>query len=329
MLVSILLPTYNAASTLAATLDSVYAQDWPHWEVIIVDDASSDDTVALANAAAQMRPLQVRVLVNERNAGSGYTRNRALGAAQGTWVASLDADDLWQPHKLRSQVALLTAHPQAALVWGPGYFADAAGHPTRLQAVPLPPEPTCLPPPQLVELMLDGICPFTSSVMVRRDAALAVGGYEELRRGQDMTFLYKLATAHATLYDPEPLCLYRIHERSSTRWCEQNLVYAQRDDAYYRWLAGYLAATPPVAHLAPRADAIVAQHQHYVAVEQAVASLAAEEVALLHELVASEADLRPASGYAAIQQLCDADGRMPPATATLLLQVIQARKVQA
>lgn len=270
MLVSILLPAFNAATTLLATLHTVYAQDWPDWELLIVDDASTDDTRHLAAAAAAGRPSQIRLLVNDRNEGAGPTRNRALAASRGTFVASLDADDLWDAGKLRRQVTTLLVHPTAALTWGPGWFSDAAGEPTHLQPLPLPEWPLLLEPPGLVALMLGGVFPFTSSLLLRREAMLAVGGYERLRRGQDMSLLYKLATHYPTLYHPQPLCRYRLHEGSSTSRTARDLVQAQRDDTYYRWVAAYLAQHEVVRCFVPRAEQIIAAHQPLVAAERAL-----------------------------------------------------------
>ncbi len=313
-LVSILLPAFDNAATLAATLATVVAQDWPAWELLIVDDASQDETLVLAQAFAALHARRVQVLAHAENAGAGIARNTALAASSGVYVASLDADDLWDSSKLRCQVAALEASPAAAMVWGPGWYADSAGAATRLQAVPLPPTTALLPVPALVALMLDGVAPFTSSVMMRREAAVAVGGYEPLRRGQDMSLLFKLAAAWPTLYDPEPRCRYRLHEGSSTRWCERQLLSAQRDDLYYRWVAGYLGCVPAVAHLAPRAQLRVEQQRRFVVAEQLVAALTPDEAAALSLWLAQGADLRATPCYAKLQELCgEGDGAQLPA----------------
>jgi len=267
MLVSVLLPAFNAAPTFAETLATVFAQDWPDWELIVVDDNSADETLALARNAAARHPGRVRALANPRNLGAGPTRNRALAASRGALVASLDADDLWEPDKLRRQVEALVAHPGAAMVWGPGWYSDAAGAPTRLQPIPLPDAPALLPTPLLAELMLGGVAPFTSGVMVRRAAALAVGGYEPLRRGQDMSFLFKLALAFPAIYDPRPHCRYRLHPASSTSRSQRSRTIAQRDDAFYHWLAGFLGGHPAGAHLAPAAWRMVERNRPLVAAE--------------------------------------------------------------
>ncbi|MCB0791851.1 MAG: glycosyltransferase family 2 protein, partial [Flavobacteriales bacterium] len=108
--VSVVVPCHNAAPWIEATLTSVLAQDWPGLEVIVVDDGSVDDS---ADRVARRFP-QVRLL-RQANAGVAAARNAGLKAASGDWVAFVDADDHWLPGKLRVQMALLAANPQARM----------------------------------------------------------------------------------------------------------------------------------------------------------------------------------------------------------------------
>jgi len=98
-LVSIITPIYNAAPWLRETLDSVRAQTLTDWEQIMVDDGSSDDSVAIAEAAALQDP-RFRLIRTLRNMGPSAARNLAIEAARGRFIAFLDADDLWLPEKL-------------------------------------------------------------------------------------------------------------------------------------------------------------------------------------------------------------------------------------
>lgn len=102
-LVSIIVPAYNAQRYLAATLDSVLAQTYPHFEVLVVDDGSSDATPVIAESYAQ-RDVRVRWWRQE-NAGVGAARNAAIAQAAGRYIAPIDADDLWHPEKIAAQVA--------------------------------------------------------------------------------------------------------------------------------------------------------------------------------------------------------------------------------
>jgi succinoglycan biosynthesis protein ExoO len=103
--VSIIVPAYNAAGFLERALHSALAQTMPNLEVIVVDDASSDGTLALAREVAA-RDSRVRVLHNEHNRGMYPTYNRAIDAARGEWIAALDADDIWLPERLEQMLGV-------------------------------------------------------------------------------------------------------------------------------------------------------------------------------------------------------------------------------
>ncbi len=105
-LVSIILPVYNRAQTLARCVESVRAQTFADWELVAVDDGSSDASAAALEAFADPR---IRVLRHERNRGPGAARNTALRAARGEFVALIDSDDEWLPRKLEMQMAMLQA----------------------------------------------------------------------------------------------------------------------------------------------------------------------------------------------------------------------------
>jgi glycosyltransferase involved in cell wall biosynthesis len=120
-LVSILIPCHNAAPWLAATLESALAQTWPHTEIILVDDGSTDDSPAIARRYAARG---VRVF-SQANAGASAARNRALREARGDFFQFLDADDLLSPGKIAAQVTLLAARaPGAVATCAWGRFAD-------------------------------------------------------------------------------------------------------------------------------------------------------------------------------------------------------------
>lgn len=109
--VSVVTPVWNAAATLAETVASVREQTFADWEMLLVDDGSTDGSRALAEALAAADP-RIRLLVQEANTGAAAARNRAIRAARGRFIAFLDADDLWRPEKLARQVPVLAAgHP--------------------------------------------------------------------------------------------------------------------------------------------------------------------------------------------------------------------------
>lgn len=104
-LVSIIMPSYNTAAYIGASIQSVQAQTYENWELIIVDDCSTDATDdAVRPFLADSR---IRYLKNEGNSGAAVSRNRALREAKGRWVAFLDSDDLWAPEKLERQLRFM------------------------------------------------------------------------------------------------------------------------------------------------------------------------------------------------------------------------------
>ncbi|AXG68990.1 putative teichuronic acid biosynthesis glycosyltransferase TuaG [Kordia sp. SMS9] len=105
-LVSVITPTYNTEEFIADTIDSVRAQSYTNWELILVDDASSDRTVAILNEYAAIDE-RIKVQVLKTNAGAAIARNTAIEKASGTYIAFLDADDLWKPEKLTKQIAFM------------------------------------------------------------------------------------------------------------------------------------------------------------------------------------------------------------------------------
>ena len=103
-LVSIIMPTYNCGRFIGETIRSVLEQTYNYWELIIVDDNSTDNTDAVVSSFADER---IRYYHNEHNSGAAVTRNRALREAHGRWIAFLDSDDLWLPKKLERQIAFM------------------------------------------------------------------------------------------------------------------------------------------------------------------------------------------------------------------------------
>lgn len=103
-LVSIIMPSYNTAKFIRETIESVQAQTYTNWELIIVDDCSSDDTDAVVS---EFTDLRIHYFKNEKNSGAAVSRNRALREAKGRWIAFLDSDDLWMPDKLEKQIRFM------------------------------------------------------------------------------------------------------------------------------------------------------------------------------------------------------------------------------
>lgn len=103
-LVSIVMPSYNCGRFVRETIESVFAQTYTNWELLFVDDCSTDDTESIVKTFIDPR---IRFFKNEKNSGAAVSRNWALREAKGQWIAFLDSDDLWEPTKLERQVRFM------------------------------------------------------------------------------------------------------------------------------------------------------------------------------------------------------------------------------
>ena len=106
-LVSIIMPSWNTARFIAESIQSVIAQTYRNWELLIVDDCSTDNTDEIVSSFKDER---IKYFKNEKNSGAALTRNRAMREAQGEWIAFLDSDDLWAPEKLEKQIRFMKEH---------------------------------------------------------------------------------------------------------------------------------------------------------------------------------------------------------------------------
>lgn len=107
-LVSIIMPSYNTAKFISGSIESVLAQTYSDWELIIVDDCSTDNTDEVVKPF--LSDSRIKYIKNEKNSGAAVSRNRALREANGKWIAFLDSDDLWIPDKLQKQIAFMQSN---------------------------------------------------------------------------------------------------------------------------------------------------------------------------------------------------------------------------
>ena len=104
--ISIITPNFNCSRFIAQTIESVLAQTYTNWEMIIVDDCSTDDSYQIA-LDYSTKDSRIKVLINDKNSGAAFSRNSALDIAQGEYIAFLDSDDLWEKDKLEKQICFM------------------------------------------------------------------------------------------------------------------------------------------------------------------------------------------------------------------------------
>jgi glycosyltransferase involved in cell wall biosynthesis len=204
-LVSVVVPVYNTARYLRPAIESVLAQSYPHFELILIDDGSSDASVSIALEYAQ-RDARVRLLRNERNLGIVKSRNRAFAEADpaSKYFAVLDSDDVCMPDRLRRQVDFMEANPDHALVGGHIRVVDERGDEVGVRRYPLTHT-------EILQVITRYSPVAQPTVMIRRSALAAVGVYSErFPRCHDYDLWLRMA-AHFKIANLDAFTLkYRI-----------------------------------------------------------------------------------------------------------------------
>ena len=206
--VSIVIPAYNAMTYLPATLASVFNQTFSDFEVLLVDDGSTDSIQTWV--AQTVRDSRVK-LIYQVNQGLSAARNTGITHSQGKYIAFLDADDLWNPIKLEQQVQWLDTHPAVGLIYNWTALIDSAGNPTgRVLGSEI--EGDVLPE-MLQRNFID--CP---SVLVRRQCFDRVGLFDcTLRSVEDWDMWIRIAGVYPFAVTRAPLVYYRQHPTNMSK----------------------------------------------------------------------------------------------------------------
>lgn len=204
--VSVIVPAYNAKSTIARALESVARQTIKSLEVIVVDDGSTDGTAMEARACANLMDGVSLVVMEQSNLGAGAARNRAIGMARGTYLAFLDADDEWLPEKLERCLGRFAQNTLMLVAHNGWVVSDGRTHDLNI-AIRFRAAANDL----MHGLYRRGFIS-TSSVVVRRDAVASVGGFDEtLRTGQDFDLWLKLLCKPGAAFEVLDDRLTRYH----------------------------------------------------------------------------------------------------------------------
>jgi glycosyltransferase involved in cell wall biosynthesis len=254
-LVSVIIIYLNGEPFFEEAIASVFAQTYTHWELLLVDDGSTDGSTEIAKRYAQQYPDKVRYLEHEnhQNLGMSASRNLGIRNTQGEYIGLLDADDIWFSQKLDQQVAILENHPEAAMVYGSALwwyswtnkledknrdFCDSVD----LQAG----RSNCLiQAPQLLVLFLTkgGSVPCPSTILVRHQILKEIGGFEEFFRGmfEDYAFYSKLGLRASAFVSSECWIKYRRHDASCYQIAQETGQEVHAREVFLNWLEQYLA----------------------------------------------------------------------------------------
>lgn len=206
--VSILIPSYNHARYLRDCLESVLAQTYEDWEVVLVDDCSTDDSVAVAKAVTDPR---IHVHQNAENLGTYGTLERALELSTGEYVAILNSDDLWLPEKLAAQVAVLQRVPDARFAYTLGRQVGPDGD---LLEVDQHKEWPTTEVQELLPYLLRENRILASSVLFRREG---LRFHTECRYSGDWVALLERASLSPVACVAQPLTHWRVHDGNTHR----------------------------------------------------------------------------------------------------------------
>jgi glycosyltransferase involved in cell wall biosynthesis len=230
-LVTLVTPVYNQAEYLAATLESVLAQDYEALEYLVIDDGSSDDSLAVARRYEAAHPGRLTVLT-QANSGQAATLNRGWGLARGEILAYLSSDDCLAPNAVRRMVEVLQARPDAAVAYCDFWLIDAEGKRLRESRTE---------EFDAERLSVDLVCQPGPGAFFRRAVFEKSGGWRpELRQVPDYEFWLRAAAQGGFVRVPELLAEYRIHEGSASF----RVMPEARAEEIVRVMQAYWAARP-------------------------------------------------------------------------------------
>lgn len=247
-LVSVIIPFLNGGRFIQEAIDSVFNQTYNCWELLLVDDGSTDGSTALAQRYAAQNPERVRYLehAGHQNRGLSASRNLGIMRAKGEYVAFLDADDVWLRHKLEEQVAILAAWPEAAMVYGASqYWYSWTGKPQDVQRDYVQehgiPAEMLFEPPTLLTLFLRGraAIPAPCSILLRREVASSIVEYEDSLY-EDQALYAQVCLQAPVFVSKECWDRYRQHPDSLCAVAAQTRRAHAARLAYLRWLRAYL-----------------------------------------------------------------------------------------
>jgi glycosyltransferase involved in cell wall biosynthesis len=213
-LVSVIIPAFNAESYIGQAIDSVLQQTYQNVEIIVIDDGSADNTVAVIEGYNNPR---IKVL-SQNNAGAAQARNLGVTKAAGDWIAFLDADDLWLPEKLQKQLENIGdkvwSHTDLDYIGNVFPEGTLASDFTRKSSG------------KVFESILIENSIGTSSVLIKKNVFEEFGGFDTgFRALQDWDLWLRLSSKHEISYCPEPLVHYLVHSKSTSRQARKTLPY--------------------------------------------------------------------------------------------------------
>ena len=207
------MPTYNREVYIGKTIESIQRQTYMHWELIIVDDGSDDDTEAIIK---EINDNRIQFIKAGRTNINGKIKNRGIQQAQGNFIAFIDSDDLWAPEKLEQQIAALEQFPEAS-------FSLTGGYNFYQENVPVDffyKEDGQLVGDVFLPLFKSKIAAFTQTLLLKKECLKTVNGFPENKEFADIEFILQLAAKFKAVVLYQPLVYRRLHasNHSAANW---------------------------------------------------------------------------------------------------------------
>ena len=250
------MPFLNTGKFIQEAIESVLSQTYDNWEILLIDDGSTDRSTEIALRYVKQNPAKIRYLEhkNHRNSGITISSNLGIRNARGDYIALLDSDDVWLPQKLEEQVAILESQPEAGMVFGLSrYWSSWTGKPECEESDYIPDigiQPDMLfKPPTLIMLLYplgDGISPCPSDLLLRCELVEGIGGFEESFTGsyqlyQDQAFLAKVYLKAPVFFANKCWDWHRLHESSCVSIAKKAGNYHIARLFFLKWLEKYLS----------------------------------------------------------------------------------------
>ncbi len=208
--ISLIIGVYNGAGKLRESLDSILSQTFSDFEIVIVNDASTDETATVLSEYA-VRDTRIKIIINEKNFGLTKSLNRGIIASSGDYIARMDNGDISYPARFEKQVAFLDTHKEYCMV---GSFANLTNDASVVIGVLQYPATN----EEIVRKLIRHNLFVHSSVMMRRSILEEVGFYNEAwRYAQDYELFFRMIQKGKVANIAEPLVSYRISEESITK----------------------------------------------------------------------------------------------------------------
>ncbi len=251
--VSVVIIFLNTARYLRQAIESVLAQTYSDWELLLVDDGSTDGGDKIAAGYAERWPEKIRALSHPGRIQQGIssTRNLGLKEARGQYIAFLDADDMWVPEKLAEQVALMEQNPEIGLLFAGTRlwhsWTSGGAHPENdIVYTPCQPCDAAYLPPRLITMLYplgEGKPPSMSGFMMRHEIIETIGGFDERFSGmyEDQAFLVRVYLNFPVLVAEACWDYYRQHPHSNVASTHNSGQYRRVRRRFLEWLGKYLA----------------------------------------------------------------------------------------